>query len=298
METGIAYALAAALFWGTSPVLVKRGLRHSNVSAAVLQQQVGSVLILVVILAVPFGEVQVVMPWTSAGVFVSVGLVGSFLGRTFALKGIDEVGASRAQSIVNSAPLLTAVYAIVLLGETATPVIVIGVVLIVSGLLVITRGTVTDDEDPRRPVSLKAFVNPLLAIVFFGFGPILKKVAMLTGGAAMAGALITHVTGLALIMSFGRLLRINWREGIWLTGDSYFFLLLSGFFQGVGSVFTYLAVAHAPAIIVAPIWNVQPLITFSLARLLLQGDEAVTLKDGLAAVLVVAGVFFLFQSRG
>ena len=297
METGIAYALAAALCWGTSPVLVKRGLRHSNISAAVLLQQVGSVLVLVLIIVLPFGEVQIFMPWTAAGVFVSVGLVGSFLGRTFALKGIDEVGASKAQSIVNSAPLLTAVYAIVLLGETATPLILIGVVLIVTGLLLITRGA-ADGEDPQRPVTLRAFLNPLLAIVFFGFGPILKKVAILSGGTPIPGSLITHVTGLALILSFGRLLRIDWREGIWLTGDSYFFLLLSGFFQGVGSVFTYLAVAHAPAIIVAPIWNVQPLITFSLARLLLQGDEAVTLKDGLAAVLVVAGVFFLFQSRG
>ena len=296
METGIAYALAAALCWGTSPVLVKRGLRHSNVSAAVLQQQVGSVLVLVLIIVLPFGEVQLLMPWTAAGVFVAVGLVGSFLGRTFALKGIDEVGASRSQSIVNSAPLLTVVYAIVLLGETATPLILIGVVLIVTGLLTITRGT-SDHDDPRRPLTLRAFLNPLLAIVFFGFGPILKKVAMLAGGTPISGALITHVTGLALIMSFGQVLRIDWREGIWLTGDSYFFLLLSGFFQGVGSILTYLAVAHAPAII-APIWNVQPLITFSLARLLLQGDEAVTLKDGLAAVLVVAGVFFLFQSRG
>ena len=295
METGIAYALAAALCWGTSPVLVKRGLRHSNISAAVLLQSVGSVLVLVLI--IPFGEVELLMPWTAAGVFVSVGLVGSFLGRTFALKGIDEVGASRAQSIVNSAPLLTAVYAIILLGETATPLILIGVVLIVSGLLIITRGA-ADDTDPGQPLSLRAVLNPLLAIVFFGFGPILKKVAILAGGTPVPGSLITHVTGLALIMFFGRVLRIDWRQGIWLTGDSYFFLLLSGFFQGVGSIFTYLAVAHAPTIIVAPIWNVQPLITFSLARLLLQGDEAVTLKDGLAAVLVVAGVFFLFQSRG
>ena len=119
METGIAYALAAALCWGTSPVLVKRGLRHSNISAAVLLQSVGSVLVLVLI--IPFGEVELLMPWTAAGVFVSVGLVGSFLGRTFALKGIDEVGASRAQSIVNSAPLLTAVYAIILLGEKPRP---------------------------------------------------------------------------------------------------------------------------------------------------------------------------------
>ena len=297
METGIAYALAAALFWGTSPVLVKRGLRHSNVSAAVLFQGVGSVLVLVLIIVLPFGEVELAMPWTAAGVFVSVGLVGSFLGRTFALKGIDEVGASRAQSIVNSAPLLTAVYAVILLGETATPLILIGVGLIVSGLLIITRGT--SDEDHRRlPLRLRAFLNPLLAIIFFGFGPILKKVAMLAGGTPVPGSLITHVTGLALVMSFGRILRIDWRQGIRITPDSYFFLLMSGFFQGVGSIFTYLAVAHAPAIIVAPIWNVQPLVTFSLARLLLQEDESVTLKDGLAALLVVAGVFFLFQSRG
>ena len=297
METGIAYALAAALFWGTSPVLVKRGLRHSNVSAAVLFQGVGSVLVLVLILLLPFGEVELAMPWTAAGVFVSVGLVGSFLGRTFALKGIDEVGASRAQSIVNSAPLLTAVYAVLLLGETATPLILIGVGLIVSGLLIITRGT-PDEEDTRLPLRFKAFLNPLLAIIFFGFGPILKKVAMLAGGTPVPGSLITHVTGLALVMSFGRILRIDWRQGIRIAPDSYFFLLMSGFFQGVGSIFTYLAVAHAPAIIVAPIWNVQPLVTFSLARLLLREDKEVRLKDGLAAVLVVAGVFFLFQSRG
>ena len=297
METGIAYALAAALFWGTSPVLVKRGLRHSNVSAAVLQQQVGSVLTLVLIMVLPFGEATLRMPWTAAGVFVSVGLVGSFLGRTFVLKGIDEVGASKAQSISNSAPLLTAVYAILLLGETATPIILIGVVLIVTGLLIITRGT-PDDKVTGRPVSYKAFLNPLLSIIFFGFGPILKKVAMLAGGTAVPGALITHITGLLLIFLFGRVLRIEWREGIWISGDSYVFLLLSGFFQGVGSILTYLAVAHAPAIIVAPIWNVQALITFSLARLILRGDETVTVKDGLAAVLVVAGVFFLFQSRG
>lgn len=299
VETGIAYALAAALFWGTSPVLVKRGLRHSNVSAAALLQQAGSVLTLVLILAAPFGEVRLAMPWTAAGVFVSVGLVGSFLGRTFVIKGIDEVGASKAQSIANSAPLLTAVYAIVLLGETATPVILIGVVLIVAGILLITRGGPGQEgEGAGRSVSYRAFLNPLLSIIFFGFGPILKKVAILAGGTPVPGALITHVTGLLLIVLFGRVLRIDWREGVRVSRDSAFFLLLSGFFQGVGSILTYLAVAHAPAIIVAPIWNVQPLITFSLARLILGDDETVTVKDGVAAVLVVAGVFFLFQSRG
>ena len=39
METGILYAIVAGLFWGTSPVLVKRGLVHADVSAATLYQQ-------------------------------------------------------------------------------------------------------------------------------------------------------------------------------------------------------------------------------------------------------------------
>ena len=47
METGIIYALIAGLFWGTSPVLVKRGLAHSNVSAATLYQQATILLTLV-----------------------------------------------------------------------------------------------------------------------------------------------------------------------------------------------------------------------------------------------------------
>src|SRR5690348_17294509 len=34
MEMGVVYALCAGVFWGTSPVLVKRGLVGADVSAA------------------------------------------------------------------------------------------------------------------------------------------------------------------------------------------------------------------------------------------------------------------------
>src|SRR5689334_220638 len=39
MEMGVVYALCAGVFWGTSPVLVKRGLAGADVSAATLYQQ-------------------------------------------------------------------------------------------------------------------------------------------------------------------------------------------------------------------------------------------------------------------
>ena len=48
MESGIVYALCAGIFWGTSPVLVKRGLAGADVSAATLYQQATILLTLLV----------------------------------------------------------------------------------------------------------------------------------------------------------------------------------------------------------------------------------------------------------
>jgi uncharacterized membrane protein len=47
METGILYAVIAGFFWGTSPILVKRGVVDSDVSAATLIQQAAILLALI-----------------------------------------------------------------------------------------------------------------------------------------------------------------------------------------------------------------------------------------------------------
>jgi uncharacterized membrane protein len=45
--------------------------------------------------------------------------------------------------------------------------------------------------------------------------------------------------------------------------------------------------------VVAPIWSAQPIVSFFLAKATLKGIEEVTLKDGVAAALVVVGVLVL-----
>jgi drug/metabolite transporter (DMT)-like permease len=45
--------------------------------------------------------------------------------------------------------------------------------------------------------------------------------------------------------------------------------------------------------VVAPIWSAQPIVSFLLAKTTLKGIEQVSLKDGAAAALVVAGVLVL-----
>jgi drug/metabolite transporter (DMT)-like permease len=61
----------------------------------------------------------------------------------------------------------------------------------------------------------------------------------------------------------------------------------------MGSVFTLNALLYAPASVVAPIWNTQPIISFFLARVTLKGIEVVTFRDGIAALLVVTGILVM-----
>lgn len=289
METGIFYAVVAGLFWGSSPVLVKRGLVGSDVSAATLYQQV-TILLTLVFAAVLEGNLmaQKIAPQPLA-VFVATGVVGAYLGRTLFVKSVAQIGASRAQSLNNSSPLITVLLAALLLGETLTPAVLGGVLLIVAGVFIATR---TESEGRDTGAARTLTLTSISATLCYGIVPVLKKLGTDLGGPPVLGALVMHATGLALLLTLGRLLNIElkWTK---LPVSSLACFVGAGVLQGVGSILTLKALLYAPASVVAPIWNTQPIISFFLTKAVLQGIEVVTLRDGVAAALVVAGVLVL-----
>ncbi len=285
---GIIYALAGGIVWGLVPPLVKRGLVGSDVDAAVTIQQVAMVPFLVLVWIVGYDGAGLPVPLPAVVTFVVLGAVGAFFGRVFLLRAIDQVGASRAQSIKNASPLLTTVIGVTLLGETATAGTFGGVIAIVVGIL-ITHVKTTATE-PSAP--LIGFVNAFLSFAFYSLGPILKRLGVLQGGDPIVGALITQITGLAIIFLAGKVLRIRIVfRGVPLASTVCF--ATSGVVHAIGTIFTFLAVVHAPAVIVGPIWNIQPLVTFALAHFTLKGIEIVRVQDGVGAGLIVGGVFLL-----
>jgi uncharacterized membrane protein len=66
--------------------------------------------------------------------------------------------------------------------------------------------------------------------------------------------------------------------------------------EALGSLATFFALIYGPAALLSPIWRISPLVTFALAHFALRGVEVVTFRDGLAASLIVAGVFVLSQA--
>jgi drug/metabolite transporter (DMT)-like permease len=288
METGVIYALIAGLFWGASPVLVKRGLVNSNVSAATLYQQAAILLTLILFALLEGNLFSGKISQTAVFVFAATGVVGAYLGRTLFVKSVAQIGASRAQSLNNSSPLVTVLLAALFLGERLTPMILAGVVLIVSGVFFITKVEQRHESAVARTITLTS----ILATVCYGIVPVMKKFGTDIGGPPVMGALVMHATGLFLLLSLGRFLKIDLKSHRVPIASSFCFVV-AGVLQGVGSILTLTALVHAPASVVAPIWNTQPIVSFFLARWLLKGIEVVTLRDGMAAVMVVLGVIVL-----
>jgi DME family drug/metabolite transporter len=289
METGILYAIIAGIFWGTSPVLVKRGLAKSDVSAATVIQQASIFLTLILFTWWESSGASGQVSGVAMLIFVAIGFVGAYLGRTLFVKSVDQIGASRAQLVNNTSPLVTVILAVLLLGERLTVAVLAGVILIVSGIFFIR---IAEPPPGRVPVKRILTATSILATICYGIVPVMKKFATDSGGAPMLGALTIHATGLLLLLTLGSLLKIKLKwQNVPLTSSICF--ALAGALQAIGSVFTLNALLYAPASVVAPIWNTQPIVSFFLARLALKGIEVVTFRDGIAAALVVMGVLVM-----
>jgi len=174
-------------------MLIQRGLRRSNFYAGFwLNVAVGAVgLWAAVLLLVPREEWN----WHAAPYFIASGVVGTAAGRLFRVAAIQKVGASVSAAILNLAPLISTVLAVVLLGERVT-------VAILTGTLVVVLGTILLSVSGRyvgfRPRDL---IYPFASAMCFGVVAILRKL-----GLGLAGPLFDSAINItaALIASSAR----------------------------------------------------------------------------------------------
>lgn len=289
METGILYAIIAGLFWGTSPVLVKRGLVTADVSAATLYQQ-ATILLTLLMAAIWEGDLFAgrIAPLAIL-IFCATGVVGAYLGRTLFVRSVDQIGASRAQSLNNSSPLITVLLAALLLGESLTWSVSVGVVLIISAVFFVTT---SEGKENGAGVARTVTLTSVLATVCYGIVPVLKKYGTEHGGPPVMGALVMHATGLVLLLTIGSLLKIEFKTER-IASKSLICFISAGVLYAIGSIMTLKALTYAPASVVAPVWSAQPIVSCFLAKTTLKGIEDVSFKDGIAAALVVLGVLVL-----
>ena len=135
---GLAYALLAALLWGSAPVLEKLGLVKISPLAGLAIRTITITVILVVIALFTDMAKEIVRVDSRSLFFLVVsGIIAGLLGMLAYFKALKCWEASRVVPIVGAYPLLAFLFALLFLGEKLTLQKALGVLLVVSGIFLL-----------------------------------------------------------------------------------------------------------------------------------------------------------------
>lgn len=135
---GLAYALLAAVLWGSAPVFEKLGLVKISPLAGLAIRTITITIILVAIaLFTDMAKEIVRVDARSLFFLVLSGIIAGLLGMLAYFKALKCWEASRVVPIVGAYPLFAFLFALLFLGEKLTLQKVLGVLLVVSGVFLL-----------------------------------------------------------------------------------------------------------------------------------------------------------------
>ncbi|ASA77376.1 DMT family transporter [Thermococcus sp. 5-4] len=280
---GVLAALASAVSWAASTILIKVGMRDkSPVAVNIFRLYAVAVMFAVVFwINGTFSQITHLTPTLLAVAFVS-GLFGFVIGDYFYLNALKMMGVSRTVPITSTYPLWAILWAFLFLGRRISPQVIIGAVLVVTAIVVVRRAEEEERIDP------KGFVFALLAPLSWSFAILTMDwlttsidVLPLAGIRMMFAAV-----GVSLFLpKYGaEVRRITLREALLLIGAAVTGLMLGQY------LFVY-SINQVGSQIAAPVSAVNPIIASALAIVLLKEPPNKKILEGL--ILAVLGVILI-----
>jgi uncharacterized membrane protein len=281
---------AAALFLGLGPVISKRGLSMGGtwMQAVLLVLGVRTALFWVALVGLSGADPFAGLSPFVAGVFVLGGVLASGVGRIAFAIGIDRIGSSLSNAFTNTRPLFAVLMAVVWLGETVTPGMAAGVLMLVFGLAVLSLSRGGDLSGWRRT----DLVFPLLAAIVFAAGNVVRRFGFtISPVTSLQAVTVGETAALVSMVAFAAATGRLGAAGAPRRAFGYF--ALNGVTAAVGLLAVFVALRAGPVSIVDPVTATAPLVTTAVAALVLRDVERVTPRIAAGVVLVVGGVALL-----
>lgn len=281
---GVGFAAVAALSLAVQSVTVQRSTTHQSLSDIVTVVFAVNLLVMVpVAMWQSFPEFGLTP--LSVAAFAAGGLLGSLFARVALFVGIERLGASRAEPLKSTFPLVALLIAALTLGEPLTGTVLLGIVFVVAGGAAISLDT-RAGQDTRQYRWLDLGF-PLLAALFLGIDPVFTKVGLETGTPAVVGTTVRVLAAASGFTAY-RLWR-RFRTGGWTRPSATRWSVAAGL-ANTTYLLTYLAaLAYAPVSTVTPILGASPLLVLVLAPLSGR-DERLSLRLVTAVAVLVLGV--------
>jgi drug/metabolite transporter, DME family len=281
-------ALCAAIAYALSFILSKRGMRYSTpITITFVSLLVQTVVLFAIVFAftgIPDTPAFVFMLFIVAGILQAV-------VRQLTYIGIEKIGVARSGPIRASVPLWSAAVAILFLGETMTPAIGAGTLLVFGGILLISWRADEGVKDFRRWY----IVAPLLAAVLGGVVYPLRRYALRFSDDPIYFGAIVGIVGLLCTALF--LALPTTKEKLVWNRQSIGYFAIGGAFESLGLLLVLFALTYGPVIVVTPLTATLPLWVVLGSKLFLRDLEKITPRITAGAILVVAGTITISLAK-
>jgi len=277
-------AIGSAMGWAADSVLVRFGLRKSNIFAAMLVSYVVSVTCMWSYLAVTTSLEFLTSP--AMIYYLISGCMQPLFARALFYEGITRIGVARAGPLRGIEPLFATVIAIVIFRERPGWLVFFGTLLIVASLWLIS-GRREGDKQWR----LLDTIFPIGAALISAVSQSLRKQALkIIPDPFVAVAVVTTVS---LILLLGFVFATRRTEQLKMRRQGFRFFLCASLIATLAQVANFIALGRGELSVIIPLLNTTPLFTVLFSVLFLRAVETINARVVVGAALMVAGVVLI-----
>ncbi len=277
-------AMFSAMGWAGDSVLVRLGVRRSNIFAAMLMSYLVSVTCIWTYLV---ATTPLVFLRSRAMVYFLIsGCLQPLFARALFYEGITRIGVARAGPLRGAEPLFATIIAIVLLHERPGIMVYLGTALIMGSLWLISGS-----RGGAAKWRLVDAALPLGAGLVSAISQTLRKEGLkILPNPFVATAIVTS-TSLALLISFILLTkRVNLLR---MPRQSFLFFVAAGCVAVSAQVTNFIAIGQGDLSVIIPLLNTTPLFTVLFSGLFLRSLETLSPRIVVGASLMVGGVVLI-----
>ena len=235
---------------------------------------------------------------TAVAWFVLAGFLTIFIGRVFLYASIQHLGAIRASAIKRLNPFFSVLLGVVLLGESVTGLMMVGMALICTSFVVLVRQSVNTvgARVPKvekqsaldRMINLGYLYGPVSAFAY-ACGYVARKQGLMILPDAAFGTMVGALTGIVFFLITSRFIE-SYRDDLHKTFTVYNpWFLFAGIFASLGQLCYFVALSYTTISKIALITSMEVFITVFLTVVVFRSRENLTGEVIVAAGLGVVG---------
>ena len=277
-------AILSALGWASDSVLIRLGLRRSNIFAAMLMSfgiSIGCMwTYLIATTSLEFLSSPAMI------YFVISGCMQPLLARALFYEGITRIGVARAGPLRGTEPLFATIIGVSFLQEQPGLLVYLGTALIMGSLWLISG-----QQQGEAKWRLIDTAFPISAALISAISQSLRKQGLHSLPDPFVAVAIVTTVSLILFLIF--VLTTGRAHLLQMERQGFSFFLAAALLATAAQVLNFVALARGELSVIIPLLNTTPLFTVLLSVVFLRKVETVNQRIVLGAILMFAGVVII-----